>query len=173
LREKIFANGEYLSGAGITRPDMEAALRTCGGDMESTIKEFAVRASDTKLPEQVRNKFSTLVEQLKHLGRSKGSLPEPRSLEELLKSQGESGTHSILDVVRVSPVPEFGAVSPLPVSRLVAIFGSDKPTRPQVENKHEEGALDDYTNNRWQGIYIVVYREGSPHEIFFAGCSGD
>ena len=141
--------------------------------MESTLKEFAARASDPKLPEQVRIKFSTLVEQLKHLGHSKASLLKPRTIEELLQSQGESGTHSILDIVRVSPIPEFGTVSPLSVSQLVEIFGSDKPTRHHVQNKYEEGALEEYTDKRWQGTYIIVYRNGSPHEIFFAGCSGD
>jgi hypothetical protein len=32
---------------------------------------------------------------------------------------------------------------------------------------------EDFTSKRWEGIYIIAYRDGSPSEIFFAGCSGD
>jgi hypothetical protein len=173
LRDEVFAKGEHLSGIGISRPDMEAALKACGGDMESTLKEFSARASDPNLPSQVQNKFATLVEQLRQLDNSKASLPKPRTIEELLERQGDSGTHSILDIVRVSPASEFGAVSPLPTSRLIEIFGSDKPSRTQIENVYEEGALNEYTSERWRGIYIVAYASELPHEIFFAGCSGD
>jgi hypothetical protein len=27
--------------------------------------------------------------------------------------------------------------------------------------------------DRWEGIYIIVYKDGQPDEIYFEGCSGD
>lgn len=173
LREGIFAKGSYLSGVGITRPDMEATLKVCGADTESVLQRLAAQASDPELPPETRKKFAALVRQLKQLEDSNASLPKPKTVEELLERQSASGTHSILDIVRVSDTPEFGAVNSLPTSRLIEIFGTEKLSRAQIERKHEEGALEEFVREPWQGFDIVVYLEGLPDEIFFAGCSGD
>ena len=173
LREHIFAEGQYLSGTGIAKPDMEAALKACGADTESVLQRFTAQASDPKLPTQTREQFAALVQQLKQRDEFNASLPKPSTIEELLKRQGEGGTHSILDVVRVSNTPAFGAVHPLPTSRLVEIFGSEQPSHAQIQTKYEEGTLEEYVRERWQGFYVIAYREGLPDEIFFAGCSGD
>jgi len=100
---------------------------------------------------------------------------KPETIDELLEEQGESGTHSILDIQRISPVPEFGTVSPMPAERLHEIFGTDKPTRKMVESKQGDVDLveDPLVSERWQGIYFIVYRDGKPDEIFFMGTSGD
>ena len=90
-----------------------------------------------------------------------------------MEARGEEGTHSILDIVRISNVPEFGASSPLPSSTLLKIFVTAKPTHAQIQSKYEEGALEEYVWERWQGIYIIAYRNDLPDEFFFAGCSGD
>jgi hypothetical protein len=172
LRGAVFAEGGYLSGMGITRPDMEAALKVCGADTESVLQRFDAQASDPKLPPETRRKFAELVRQLKQLDLS-NSLPKPGTIEELLERQAASGTHSILDIVRVADAPEFGAVNPLPTSEMSEVFGTEKPSRAQIERKHQEGALVEFVRQPWQGIYIVAYREGLPDEIFFAGCSGD
>src|ERR1017187_5270217 len=111
LREKVFAEGQYLSGIGITRPDMEATLKVCGADTASMLQRFATQASDPKLPAETRKKFAALVQQLKQRDESDTTLPKPGSIDELLERQGENGTHSILDIVRVSDTPEFGAVN--------------------------------------------------------------
>jgi hypothetical protein len=173
LRECVFAEGGYLSGVGITRPDMEAALKVCGADTASVLQQFAAQASDPKLPAEARKKFTALVQQLKRLGDANASLSKPRTIEDLLERQAASGTHSILDIVRVPDAPEFGAINPLPTSEMSEIFGTEKPSRAQIERKHQEGALEEFVRQPWQGIYIVAYREGLPDEIFFAGCSGD
>jgi hypothetical protein len=172
LRENVFDAGEYLSGIGRTRPDMEAALKVCGADIESVLRRFTAQASDPKLSAQTRKKFAALVQQLKH-NKSDTLAASPTTIEELLERQGESGTHSILDIVRVSDAPEFGAVSPLTCVQLVDLFGTEKPSHAQIENKYEEGALEEYVRERWQGVYIIAFRDGLPDEIFFAGCSGD
>ncbi|HTB85545.1 MAG TPA: hypothetical protein VK742_17995 [Candidatus Sulfotelmatobacter sp.] len=103
----------------------------------------------------------------------------PKTIDELLEEQGESGTHSILDIQRISPVPEFGAVSPMPAERLSEIFGTDKPTRKMVESKLGDcREAHDLVENplvteRWQGVYFILYRDGKPAELFFMGTSGD
>ena len=68
---------------------------------------------------------------------------KPKTIDELLEEQGESGTHSILDIQHISDEPEFGAVAPMPAERLQEIFGTDKPTRTMVENKIEYPELAD------------------------------
>ena len=156
LREKVFAEGQYLSGVGITRPDMEAALKACGADTESVLQGFAAQASDPELPAETRNKFATLVQQLRQLDESGAALPKPNSIEELLERQGASGTHSILDIVRISTTPDFGTVGPLSLPKLIEVFGTERPSHAQIQSKYEEGALEEYFTERWQGIYVIV-----------------
>ena len=100
---------------------------------------------------------------------------KPETIDELLEEQGESGTHSILDIQRVSDEPDFGAVSPMPTERLREIFGTDKPTRKMVESKQGDYELveDPLVSERWQGVYFTVYRDSRPDELFFMGTSGD
>jgi hypothetical protein len=103
------------------------------------------------------------------------SSKKPQTIDDLLEGQGESGTHSILDIQGVSPEPEFGAVCPMPVERLQELFGTDKPTRKMVEEKlgDEELIEDPLVSERWQGVYFTVYRDGRPNELYFIGTSGD
>ena len=100
---------------------------------------------------------------------------KPRTIKALLKEQGESGTHSILDIERVAAHPQPGAVSPMPSRRLKEIFGTDKPTHEMVEAKRSGCELneDPLVAERWQGVYFTVYRRDKPDELFFIGTSGD
>src|SRR5260221_771486 len=99
----------------------------------------------------------------------------PETIDELLEEQGESGTHSILDIQRVSDEPEFGAVSAMPSEELEALFGIDRPTRKMVEDKLGDYDLVEHplVSERWQGVYFSVYRHGKPDALFFIGTSGD
>ncbi len=103
------------------------------------------------------------------------SSKKPETIDELLEEQGESGTHSILDIQRVSDEPDFGAVSPMPSEELEALFGTDKPTRKMVEEKAGDYDLVEHplVSERWQGVYFTVYRDGRPDELYFIGTSGD
>jgi hypothetical protein len=49
-------------------------------------------------------------------------------------------------------------------------FGTAEPTRDQVEQHWSDVAEQ---LGRWQARYVVVYRDGQPHEYAFIGCSGD
>ena len=52
---------------------------------------------------------------------------------------------------------------------LLDLFGTDKPTHEMIEESDE---LYDVLE-RGQGVYIVVYKDEQPSEIFFAGYSFD
>jgi hypothetical protein len=79
------------------------------------------------------------------------------------------GTRSILDLDHVSDEPDFCAVTAMPDEMLLEFFGTTRPTREMVENNHD--FWEDL--ERGQGIYIVLYKDDQPHEIFFAGYSFD
>jgi hypothetical protein len=95
--------------------------------------------------------------------------PEHDSIEEAFEESDADGTRSILDMMQVSDAPDFNAVSPLPAEDLLTLFGTDKPTHEMIEESDE---LYD-TLERGQGVYIVVYKDDQPSEIFFAGYSFD
>jgi hypothetical protein len=143
LREQVFRKGEYYRVAPYWKERKE--------------EDYA------GYPEERRR---LLVERL----REKQSLAEPTTIESLLKWNGEEGTHSILDVDRVTAEPEPGSVSPLKDQELLDIFGTLAPTRELIEQKSAEIQL---LRRRGTGTWIAVYRGDTPVEIFFGGYSGD
>jgi hypothetical protein len=103
-------------------------------------------------------------------GRGRHRRRRPGSIGELLERAGESGTHSILDIERVSEQRGFGTAAPLPADSLRPAFGTDVPTHEDVERSWMDVAE---RLGRWEACYVVVYRDGEPHEYAFIGCSGD
>src|SRR5438034_7295593 len=99
--------------------------------------------------------------------------PKPSTIEELLEQEGDSGTHSILDITSISPKPKRRAISPFPESLLVEYFGSQTPSPSEVQEVYEFGSLEKFVSKRWRGIYIICSFDNKPSDIFFAGCSGD
>lgn len=91
------------------------------------------------------------------------------SIEEIMEDAAEDGTRSILDLDHVSDAPDFCAVAPLPEDVLQNLYGTTKPTREMVEQNMD--FLEDV--ERGQGVFIVLYRDGQPDEVFFAGYSFD
>jgi hypothetical protein len=94
----------------------------------------------------------------------------PDSIEELLRNNAESGTHSILDISGIADEPTFGAATPVPDDQLLLVFGTTQPTPGDVEAvvDHFMGKLP-----RWEAVYFIVYEGGRPKEIHFVGRSGD
>jgi hypothetical protein len=101
----------------------------------------------------------------------------PATIAEAVEQADADGTGTILDIngVADSPleigaeVPAFGMVSPLSGDQLIALYGTERPTRAQVEKN-----MDFYEwIDRGFGIYIVVYDGDRPSELFFAGYSFD
>jgi hypothetical protein len=102
-------------------------------------------------------------------GRFRGSELNPATIEEAFENMDADGTASILDIERVADEPDFSVVAPLPKDELVRLFGTDQPTRAMIEEN-----MDFYEDiERGQGVYIIVYKDGQPSEIFFGGYSFD
>jgi hypothetical protein len=104
------------------------------------------------------------------------------SIGEAIGSADADGTRSILDMMRgvlrtpykIDPNPldmdgPYAGVSPFGEVDLVALFGDARPSRQAVENCD---ALW-HRLERGTAIYVVLYSNGEPHEIFFAGYSFD
>lgn len=91
------------------------------------------------------------------------------SIQEAMEDSDADGTRSILDLDHVADEPEFCAVTPLPEEMLEEFFETTHPTRAMVE-----GNMDFMESvERGQGLYIILYRDGKPDEICFAGYSFD
>jgi hypothetical protein len=98
------------------------------------------------------------------------------SVLEALEATGADGTRSILDMMRgVLPSPygigkdPYAGVSPLTESDRIAFFGDARPSREAVE---KFGPLWERLE-RGTAIYVVLYANGEPNEIYFAGISFD
>jgi hypothetical protein len=100
--------------------------------------------------------------------------PPPGTIDEAMVATLQSGTHSIIDVVEIADLPwqEDGyGIYPIPQEDVLRIFGTLKPTHNQV------GSIDSYDEgleySRFQGFYLIVYKDGEPNEIYFEGASGN
>jgi hypothetical protein len=179
LRQDVFARGDYVFGVGLSEEQIEASMARARPGFEAGAKELLAQADDPNQPEHLREAFREFAKELIEMGNYKAGAAsrrakrKPKTIDKLLKVQAESGTHSILDILSVSPEPQFGTVSPFPRSKLVEYFGSETPSHDDIDEAHDAGSLEEFVSERWQGIYIIVYRDASPSEIFFAGCSGD
>ena len=175
LREDVFARGDYVYGDDITDEQVKAILEETRPEMEPWIQE--VRRQAETLPEPMRTFYLQRAEQFKGKIMSGSVAPRrpkrrPKTIEQALDFQAESGTHSILDIVGISEVPKLRHIGPCPREKLVELFGSETPSRAEIEEAHSLGRLEDVAG-KWQGVYVIAYRDGSPSEIFFTGHSGD
>jgi hypothetical protein len=89
------------------------------------------------------------------------------SIDEALEASGEDGTRSILDVAHISSEPDYFAASALGEDQLKAYFGTTQPSRQMVESNTR--FRDDV--QRGQAVFIVLYENGAPTELFFLGYS--
>ena len=144
LRAQVFQSGKYYIGEPVWQ-NMD----------ESEYDEY---------PEE------DMREELKEWLRRMKSMKEPVTIEDLLEWNGEEGTHSILDIKSISVEPDFGTISSLSPEELISAFGTHKPTKTMVQQKADE-LMD--LRERWQGTYVVVYKDGLPDEIYITGFSGD
>lgn len=161
LRQQVFREDDY--GSGIPEPN----------DMRAVLEELVAQSPNAGLARQQMEEAVARLEQLRRMMPSEPT--KAATIEELLEQRAENGTHSILDVLQVSNVPTFGAVSRMPSEELVKLFGTDKPTRRMVEGKLGDYDLVEHplVSERWQGIYFIVYRDAEPDELYFMGTSGD
>jgi hypothetical protein len=95
--------------------------------------------------------------------------PQHPSIDQARAAADAEGTRSILDIDAVGDAPDFGIAAPLDDEALEDLFETTEPTHERVES-----SLDVFDRiERGQAIYVVVYRDGKPDELFFAGYSFD
>ena len=102
-------------------------------------------------------------------------LVEHGSIEDVLNNIDENGTRSILDIQHAALEPfdgtqiPFTTAFPLADSDLTSLFGTGRPTRDMVENND---AMWERLE-RGSAIYVILFENHEPSEIFFAGYSFD
>ncbi len=98
------------------------------------------------------------------------STPQPEAIEDLIKIQGDSGTHCIIDIDGISSTPEYRKAFPLSKEQLLKVFGTEKPNREAIESSRDQ--LREFITS-WTAIYLVALKDDLPSEIFFLGIAGD
>jgi hypothetical protein len=153
--------------------DVEKALQTLrkqvfeGGKFGQANQVLSQESSES-MPPEARKAFERLRElESKRLGSGPGEFD---SIEELLESAAESGTHTILDILSTSTEPEFAATWPADEDAILEVFGTLTPTHEQVQEK--QGELTEELD-RWQAVYLTVFKDGKPWKLYFEGVSGD
>jgi len=161
LRDQVFKAREYQLPNELTAEELETA------------KSYL--ASLSLDPEKTRKELDSLLALSEAFTRPRKTTRAPTTIKQILKQCAEEGTHSILDIERVSSTPAFAAVTPLSRDQLIAIFHTDHPTHAMVESWSDRIAPIGSTPlyGQWQGIYIIVYEDDQPTEIYFEGSSGD
>jgi hypothetical protein len=91
------------------------------------------------------------------------------SIEEAREAAGADGTRSILDIEHIGDQPDFCVATRIDPEALKDLYGTTEPTHEMIEPNM--GFLDDI--ERGHAIYVVVYKNGQPDELFFAGYSFD
>ena len=94
--------------------------------------------------------------------------PQHASIADAVEAADADGTRSILDLNRVADEPDFFTAARMPDEDLMEFFGTTRPTREQVEDGDFWEDLE-----RGHGLYVVLYKDGEPDELFFAGYSFD
>src|SRR5579859_7243511 len=110
LREQVFKNEQY------EKPDPPTSA-----ELDSAFTYLASLSPDWDW-ETTRREMQDLLALSKTKRRRK-----PKTIKGLLRQCGEEGTHSILDIERISSAPEFGAICPLPSQHLLAAFNTEHP----------------------------------------------
>jgi hypothetical protein len=185
LRAEVFARAGYVQPAESIDDLLLPTVRRLGQDPDSPEQQRQVKkelqvygAVETGDMSGLSPAIRTFAMQIRGLRQATGKRgakqrhrpTPPKSIAELLKRAGQSGTHSILDIERVSEQPGFGVAGPLSADSLRQTFGTEVPTHEEVERRWPDVAE---RLGRWQSCYFVVYRDGKPHEYAFIGCSGD
>src|SRR5262245_65824080 len=117
----------------------------------------------TKYDSNVQRALDKLRDQEFAAGRFRYAEHGPTSIEEALEIADADGTASILDIMQISDTPDFCCAAPFTDNQLQTYFGTDQPTRADVERAEEY--WDDI--ERGHARYAVVYADGKPSEVYF------
>jgi hypothetical protein len=150
------------STAGLLLPSFDERAAMLGVLIRATIRKHWAAWTEGEL--------ELLDHELAHHAPDFDSRAIEERIEALRARCAEDGTHSTLDVDRVSDTPSYGAASPLGEGELQVLFGTTRPTHAHVREKQSE--LIEH-RRRGMASYVVIYTDGEPTEIAFAGISGD
>jgi hypothetical protein len=92
-----------------------------------------------------------------------------RTIADAQEDSDADGTRSILDIERIGDVPDYSVAAPLDTKILQELYGTTRPTREIVEENMD--FLEDI--ERGQAAYVILYSNGVPEEVLFAGYSFD
>jgi hypothetical protein len=162
LKDDVFKQGKYELPFNFDQNEVESQLNFLASVYQS-------------LPDELRKHTNQFLELGQAAAKQQRPKQTPKNIKQLREQCETEGTHSIIDIEMVSSVPIFGAVAPLSNMRLLDIFGTEQPTHAMVEKWSARiDPLDaEPLYERWEGIYIIVYKDSIPDEIYFEGCSGD
>jgi hypothetical protein len=90
------------------------------------------------------------------------------TIDDAMEDADADGTRSILDIAVVGNEPDFGVTVPLTDEQLMTYFGTTQPTRDLID---ESDVFEDI--ERGQCVHTVIYDQGKPSHLFFAGYSFD
>jgi hypothetical protein len=123
----------------------------------------------TKYDNDLQRALDGLREAEFRAGRFRYAEEQPSSIDEALEIADADGTASILDISTIADEPDYGCAAPFTSEELIDYFGDEQPSHADVED------AEDYWEelDRGQCRYAIVYDEGVPSEIYFAGYSYD
>lgn len=162
LKQEVFEKGQYQQPYSFDPKEVESQVDYLAALYQS-------------LPSEIKEHTDQFLEMARSSAKQQLPGEVPQSIQQLLDRCGSEGTHSILDMEKVSSRPGFGAITPIPHEKLLEIFGTEQPGRETVEKWATRIDPPDVKPlfERWQGIYIILYMDKKPVEIYFEGCSGD
>src|ERR1043166_202063 len=151
--------------------DVEAALQKLRADVFERGEYGQTQGIPSEvlatMPPEVREAMQKLRDlETQRLG---GPSREFGSIDELLEAAAEDGTNSILDIQHTSSSPDFGAAWPARADVVQRVFGSECPSRAQVE-VHAGKISEAQELERWQAVYVLVYDQGSPLRFILRAC---
>ncbi|MEM9539200.1 MAG: hypothetical protein AAGA60_06765 [Cyanobacteria bacterium P01_E01_bin.42] len=103
------------------------------------------------------------------------------AIDAVVEESDIEGTLSILDMKSIAAQPTKCAVCLLSKQELQGIFKTTEPTRQTIESALLKEGIEDWESwerfwdsiGRIEGRYILVFENGQPKEIFWAGYSFD
>jgi hypothetical protein len=91
------------------------------------------------------------------------------SIEHARDAADMDGTRSILDIESIGDMIQVGVAARLDEELIEELYETTQPTHQIIENN-----MDFFERiDRGEAIFIVVYKNGKPDELFFAGYSFD
>lgn len=198
LRQETFAAGNYQAPAGGWREELQRILDIVSdphiktddmglmGDAEhiqhlmkicSAYESGSIEGLSEAEQSEVEDLRRAVELSLRSTGPHRGLFASKfkkkrpaKTIAGLLRQAGQTGTHSILDIRSIAQQPGYGVAWPLPPGELMIAFGTERPTREQVEEFGGELAEE---LGRWQAVYFIIHVDNKPTEYAFVGSSGD